>query len=282
MSGFEQSSKAYETVASAIRYIRSRAREQPTLDALAHHLGLSPGHLQRLFSEWAGISPKRFLQYLTKEHAKQALRASSDVLSTTFETGLSSPGRLHDLLVGCDAVSPGDVRTGGRGLTIRFGFAPTPFGTALVGSTERGVCHLRFMDAQDSKEALAQLRVEWPQAQTVEDEPKIRHVIDVVFGSARPAVPLHLMLRGTNFQIKVWEALMRVPNGVLVSYRQLAESVGVPKGARAVAGAVAANRVAVLIPCHRVIRESGELSRYRWGEERKAALIAWEAHGGSP
>lgn len=266
--------RTYETVAEAIRFVRGHARRQPALDEIARQVGLSPQHLQRVFSEWAGISPKRFLQFLTKEHAKALLRASRDVLSTAVEAGLSGPGRLHDLMVSCEALTPGEVGALGEGLVIRFGFAATPLGRIIAGVTPRGVCHLRFVS--DEGEATAALRAEWPRADFVADDAAAARLADGLFGTLMVAKPLSVLLRGTNFQIKVWEALMRVPPGQVVSYGDLAACVGSPRAQRSVGTALAGNAIAVLVPCHRVIRESGEVGEYRWGPERKAALIAWE------
>jgi AraC family transcriptional regulator of adaptative response/methylated-DNA-[protein]-cysteine methyltransferase len=265
---------AYETVAEAIRFVACHAREQPSLDAIARHVGLSPHHLQRVFSESAGISPKRFLQFLTKEHAKLLLRQSRDVLSTALESGLSSPGRLHDLMVSCEALTPGEVGALGEGLTIRFGFAPTPLGNIIAGITPRGVCHLRFVERE--REAIVELRSEWPNAECVRDDQAARGLAHRVFGPLSDPGSLSVLLRGTNFQIKVWEALMCVPSGYAVSYRDLAALAGSPKAHRSVGTVLANNRIAVLVPCHRVIRETGETGQYRWSAERKIALLAWE------
>ena len=271
----DEAARQYAAVARAIAYIRQHARRQPELADIAAAAGLSEFHLQRVFSAWAGVSPKRFLQYLTKEHARAALRDSRDVLGTALEAGLSGPGRLHDLMVSCEALTPGEIRSGGAGIEIRHGVAPTPLGDALFAWTRRGVCHLGFIDAGVDA-AIAVLREEWPAALFVTDAKGAMSLAGHVF----PAVPepgrLHLLLKGTNFQIKVWEALLRIPPAALASYRQVASSVGMPSAARAVGSAIAANRIACLIPCHRVIRKDGEVSRYRWGVERKLALLAWE------
>jgi len=265
---------AYETVAEAIRFVRGHARAQPSLDEIARHVGLSPQHLQRVFSEWAGISPKRFLQFLTKEHAKALLRQSRDVLAAAVESGLSGPGRLHDLMVSCEALTPGQVGALGEGLLIRFGSAATPLGRIVAGITPRGVCHLRF--AAPGSEAEAELRAEWPRAAFARDDAAVRALAERMFGAVAKPAPLSVLLRGTNFQIKVWEALMRIPPGQVMSYRDLAALAQAPNAQRAVGTALARNPVAVLVPCHRVIRESGDIGQYRWGPERKAALLAWE------
>lgn len=267
----------YQQVACAIAYLRQHVRSQPSLSELAHHLGMSEFHLQRLFSEWAGVSPKRFLQYLTKQYAKQALRSSADILSVALESGLSGSGRLHDLMVTCEAMSPGEIKRGGAGLTIQHGTAPTPFGDALMAWTPRGICHIGFVQAADPTDALAALKQDWPAAVFVQDQAHARQLAGTLFNTATPTQPLHLMLRGSNFQIKVWEALLDVAAGSTVSYSQLAKQLDMPGAQRAVGSAIAKNRIALLIPCHRVIRESGDSGHYHWGDDRKAALLAWEA-----
>lgn len=269
--------RQYETVARAIAYIRSHARRQPTLNEISASLGLSEFHLQRMFSEWAGVSPKRFLQYVTKQYAKRALRESADVLSVTLDTGLSSPGRLHDLMVTCEAMSPGEIKALGAGLEIRFGDAPTPFGNALIAWTPRGICHLGFVEGAAMAHAVAGLQQDWPAAVLVQDRQRALQLASEIFHAGPSTQALHLMLRGTNFQIKVWEALISVASGEIVSYTQLAQRAGIPQAHRSVATAIAKNSIALLIPCHRVIRESGEIGSYRWGPDRKAALLAWEA-----
>lgn len=268
--------RAYATVAKAIRFVRQNTASQPDLEQIAQHVGMSPFHLQRTFSAWAGVSPKRFLQYLTRQHARALLRAQHDVLATAHATGLSGPGRLHDLMVSCDAVTPGEVRALGAGLAITYGFAPTPFGTVIVGTTGRGVCHLQFLPSDNPAEAIRQLRSDWPSASLIKDDDSIAEIAGRVLSLTEPQ-PGRLLLRGTNFQIKVWEALLRIAPGHLVSYRTAAESIGHPRAQRAVGSALAQNRIALLIPCHRVIRENGDIGAYRWGSERKQALLAFEA-----
>jgi AraC family transcriptional regulator of adaptative response/methylated-DNA-[protein]-cysteine methyltransferase len=260
----------YQLVARAIAALA--AGPDTSLGELSSRLGVSEFHLQRVFGEWAGVSPKRFMQFISKERALAALRSENDVLSATLSAGLSSPGRLHDLMVSCEGVTPGEARAFGAGLRIRYGAHATALGPAFVGLTERGICHLRFTD--ETANPVAELREEWPEATLVEDPATARETLDAL---ARPRAPMRLWLKGTNFQIKVWEALLRVPEGELVSYSHLATVAGMPKAVRAVASAVAANPVAWLVPCHRVIRSSGVLGQYRWGPERKAALIGWEA-----
>jgi AraC family transcriptional regulator of adaptative response/methylated-DNA-[protein]-cysteine methyltransferase len=268
--------RQYAVVAQAIRYLRENALQQPTLAELAQAVHLSEHHLQRVFAAWAGISPKRFLQYLTKAYALQALREAQDVLSVAQASGLSGSSRLHDLMVSCEAMTPGEIKSGGAGVTLGWGQADTPFGAALAGWTERGLCYLAFLDG-DAALRQQELRAAWPAAQLVRDDREAQRLMDQVFPSTPQPGRLHLLLRGTNFQIKVWEALLRLPPGRRVSYTQLAGLAGTPKAQRAVGSALAANAIAYLIPCHRVIRESGDSGQYRWGGERKAAMLAWEA-----
>lgn len=265
----------YAAVARAIAYTRAHATRQPTLTEIAAAAGLSEFHLQRVFSAWAGLSPKRFLQYLTKEHARTALRESRDVLATALDAGLSGPGRLHDLMVSCEALTPGEIRAGGAGVVVRHGVAPTPLGDALFAWTPRGLCHLAFID-EGAGSALDRVREDWPAAEFRRDDAGALALAGQVFPAGPLPGRLHLLLKGTNFQIKVWEALLRIPPAALVSYRQVAASLGMPAASRAVGSAIAANHVAVLIPCHRVIRDDGTASGYRWGVERKLALHAWE------
>jgi AraC family transcriptional regulator of adaptative response/methylated-DNA-[protein]-cysteine methyltransferase len=238
---------------------------------------LSEHHFQRLFTRWAGVSPKRFLQYLTVEHAKSRLDAARSVLNLAGEVGLSGPGRLHDLFVTLEAMSPGEYKTGGAGLDIRYGIHRSPFGPALLATTTRGVCGLHFLDDEDTGVSL--LRKDWPHADLREDTAgttELAHRIFMPLFSAAPR-PLALLVKGTNFQVKVWQALLALSPGTVTTYRRLAQHIGAPRSARAVGNAVGANPVAWLIPCHRVIRESGNMTHYRWGPARKAAMLGWEA-----
>lgn len=270
------SNPAYETVAAAIRFVRSHAGAQPSLDEVARHVGLSASHLQRLFSDWAGISPKRFLQFLTKEHAKTLLRESRDVMSAALEAGLSGPGRLHDLMVQCEALTPGEIGSRGEGLMIHYGFADSPFGRLIIGNTARGVCHLRFVEAKQTPAEEAALHAEWPLAQFARNDAIAQQFVAGLFAPFAAPRPLRLLLRGTNFQIKVWEALLTIPAGRVLCYRDVASRIVSPNAQRTVGSALAKNTIAVLIPCHRVIRESGDVGMYRWGAERKHSLIIWE------
>jgi len=283
-----EQARQYDTVARAIVWLRAHAHEQPGLQALAEAMHQSPAHLQRVFSRWAGVSPKRFVQILTKEHAKALLRQPLDTLSAAADAGLSGPGRLHALLLACEAVTPAQWRSGGAGLVIGWGFGPSPFGRALLAWTDRGLCHLAFGQAvgqnvaQEAQppgdDALLQaLQQAWPRAALARDDAGATRRLQQVFARQPEPGRLHLVLRGTNFQVRVWEALMRTQPGEVLTYGELAQRIGAPRAARAVGSALAANTVGWLIPCHRVIRDSGEIGHYRWGAERKVAMLAWES-----
>jgi AraC family transcriptional regulator of adaptative response/methylated-DNA-[protein]-cysteine methyltransferase len=272
-------SSDYRTVADAIRFLREHHRAQPDLETVASAVGLSPFHFQRLFTRWAGVSPKRFLQFLTLDEARDRLRASEPVLEAAWSTGLSGAGRLHDLFVATIGTTPGEYKTGGQDLVIQFGLVETPFGTALLGFTHRGICHLAFLDDEDTdgRQAYSALRDAWPLSDLRENPGEARRLVQAIF--ARPlSFPggLSLHLKGTNFQLQVWEALLRIPPGAVTSYGRLARAMHRPGAARAVGSAVAMNPVAWLIPCHRVIREAGGLGGYRWGPIRKQTILAWE------
>jgi AraC family transcriptional regulator of adaptative response/methylated-DNA-[protein]-cysteine methyltransferase len=264
----------YARIARAIAFIAENAARQPSLDEIAAAVHTSPYHFQRLFTRWSGISPKRFLGYLTLDHAKRALAANVSVLDAALDTGLSGPSRLHDLFVALEAVTPGEFKARGVGLTIRYGIHDGPFGRFVVGMTERGICALEFGDSATTLTAQACLAQRWPLARLRRDQACTAAVADTLFSGG---AGLRLWCQGSNFQIKVWTALMRVPPGGLVSYRQLATATGQPTASRAVGNALARNPIAVLIPCHRVIRGTGLFDDYKWGAPRKRALIAWEA-----
>jgi len=265
----------YDRVAQAIDYLRDRAEQQPQLEEVADHVGLSPFHFQRLFTQWAGVSPKRFLQFLTVEHAKSLLHADSSVLDATYATGLSSPSRLYDLFVATEAVTPGEYKSGGAGIEIRYGFADTPFGRCLIATTPRGVVALAF--AADEDDATEALHRTWFGAVLQRDDGVAERIAADVFAFAhRPDAPLRLLLRGTNFQIRVWRALLEIPFGRVATYSSVAETVCTGDAARAVGNAVGANPLAYLIPCHRVIRAGGEPGGYRWGTSRKTNILGWE------
>ena len=281
--------KDYVRIESALRYLAERTEMQPTLADVADHVGLSEHHLQRVFTRWAGISPKRFLQFQTVESAKLLLRDSRSVLDTTYSTGLSSGGRLHDLFVTLEAVTPGEYKTGGAGLTITRGFHDTPFGEALVAITERGICGLSFV-VGDRLHALRELEARWPGATFLDSAVATSHVAGRVFGRLASGAtleegrgssitPLSVLVRGTNFQVRVWEALLRIPAGTVSTYEEIASSLGQPGATRAVGSAIGKNPVAYLIPCHRVIRKTGAFGSYHWGPERKVAMLMRESSG---
>lgn len=274
-----ESVQDYELVERAIRHLEENYQEQPSLEDLAAVVNVSPFHLQRVFARWAGISPKRFVQYLTVEHAKRVLTESRSVLEAAYDAGLSSPGRLHDLFVTVEAVTPGEYKQQGGGVKIAYGRHATPFGEALVATTERGVCALSFVNGGGWDGAVAELAQEWPEAELAERPEVTAPLAEAIFADVddRARRPLPVVLKGTNFQIKVWEALLRIPAGAICSYADVAQAIGEPKAARAVGGALNANTIAYLIPCHRVIRSSGVVSDYRWGHTRKQAMLGWEA-----
>jgi len=273
------SSDQYQRIARVIEQCIRQRTQQPGLASLAQAAGISEYHLQRLFSQWVGVSPKQFLKFLTKQDALRRLRHST-VLDTALECGLSGSSRLHDLLVTCEGVSPGEYQRQGQGLVIVWGVHATPFGQCLLAQTGRGVCKLAFFDsAEQQAQLLQELQEDWAQARLQEDTAATAATLGRIFPdqAVAPGQPLHLLLQGSPFQLKVWEALLRIPPGQVCSYQQVATAIGAPQSVRAVASAVARNHIGYLIPCHRVIRSSGEFSQYRWGETRKLALIGWEA-----
>ncbi len=274
LTDYKQSSEDYLRIEQAILYLENHYQEQPSLEQVASNIGLSEFHFQRLFTRWAGVSPKRFLQFLTKEGAKELLSRSENLLETTHQVGLSSLGRLHDLFVTTEAVTPGEFKTRGEGLSIRYGIHATPFGTCLIAVTERGICHLGFVQSSEG-DAIDNLVADWKNARMVEDSRSTAPLVSAIF-DANPGTPLHVHLRGTNFQLKVWEALLQVPTGSVTTYEGLAQRVGQPNASRAVGTAVGHNPIAVLIPCHRVIRKVGDFGNYRYGALRKKALLARE------
>jgi AraC family transcriptional regulator of adaptative response/methylated-DNA-[protein]-cysteine methyltransferase len=268
----------YARIEKALNYIADRVDEQPELDAVAAAIGLSPFHFQRLFTRWVGVSPKKFLQFLTLARAKDCLNASASVLDAAHEAGLSGPSRLHDLFLAHESVTPGEFKQRGEGLTISYGWAESPFGDCLILTTPRGICGLAFAGEDGRAAALADMRGRWPYADFVEDEAQIAQIGRAVFAPREnEAEKLKLVLYGSPFQIKVWEALLRIPQGALVSYDGLAAAIGATGAARAVGSAVGDNPISFLIPCHRVIRKSGAISHYHWGRPRKLAMIGWEA-----
>ena len=276
LTNFKELSEDYQRIEQAILYLENHHKDQPGLEEIAASVGLSEFHFQRIFTRWAGISPKRFLQFLTKENAKELLNKSENLLDTTLQVGLSSLGRLHDLFVTAEAVTPGEYKSRGAGLTIRYGIHPTPFGKCLIGVTDRGICHLGFVQTSEG-EAIDALVADWKEAKMIEDNRATAPLVTPIFLlNAREQTPLNLHLRGTNFQLKVWEALLNVPTGAVTTYQRLAAQIGQPTASRAVGTAVGHNPIAVLIPCHRVIRSLGEFGNYRYGAPRKMALLGWE------
>ena len=275
----------YERIARVIRYLDDHHHEQPNLDTLARQAELSPAHFHRMFAAWAGITPKDFVQCLTLKQAKAQLRAGHSVLDAALEAGLSGPGRLHDLCVSLTAASPGEWKQGGAGWTIAAGVADTPFGRCLIAKSPRGICHLAFVDEADAT-ALAELHEAWPGAKIARDDRAAARIAADIFAHAhndKPRRPLQAFVRGTAFQVRVWQALLSVQPGTLTSYGRLAAAIGEPSAARAVGTAVGRNPLAYLIPCHRVIRETGVMGDYRWGKIRKRAMLAWEsAHSHAP
>ena len=267
----------YARIETAIRYLDANFRKQPSLSEIAAQVHLSEYHFQRLFRRWAGITPKRFLQYLTAEHSRRLLRESRSVLEVSDANGLSSAGRLHDLLVGLHAVTPGELKTQGADLVIRYGFHPSPFGECLIAITGRGICALEFVETGSRTKALARLKSQW-QGATLRLQPRSTRPMAVrVFAAPHAADRCDLYVQGSNFQVKVWEALLRIPPGRVVTYEDMAARIGAPAATRAVASAIARNPVAFLIPCHRVIRKTGVFGEYRWGSARKQAMLGWEA-----
>lgn len=270
----------FAKIQQAIAYLLRTAHTQPSLATIANHFGLSPAYFQRLFRKWVGVSPKRFLQFLTADEAKRLLRMSVPVLDTAVQLGISGPGRLHDLLINCEGMTPGEYAQHGANRQFRFGVAESPFGHCLMGTTERGICHLQFVETKTCEAEIQLLHEKWRNANWLRDDDLPRKLAKTIFRKRAGEVLLHL--QGTNFQLKVWEALLRMPEQSLISYQDLARRIGEPDATRAVANAVGANPIAYLIPCHRVIRSSGALGGYRWGLERKAMMLAGEWLGQSP
>jgi AraC family transcriptional regulator of adaptative response/methylated-DNA-[protein]-cysteine methyltransferase len=263
-------------IAEAIGYVTEHYQDQPSLEEMAEAANLSPFHFQRVFKRWAGISPKRFLQYVTLTHAKRLLVDDASVLDAALDAGLSGPSRLHDLFVSCEAMTPGEFKSLGQNLVVRWGVHDGPLGRVLLGVTERGICWLSFV-AGDERAVIGEFQREWQGATLVRDQVVTEDYVRRGFELAeRPGEPLPLLLRGTNFQIKVWEALLRIPFGHLASYRAIAEAVGQPRAARAVGTAVGRNNIAWLIPCHRVILSTGVIHNYRWGTAQKHKLLTVE------
>jgi AraC family transcriptional regulator, regulatory protein of adaptative response / methylated-DNA-[protein]-cysteine methyltransferase len=269
----------YEIVRRAIAHIRGNWRAQPEIKAVAHAAGVSATELHHLFRRWCGLTPKAFLQALTLNHARELLRSSASVLDTAYEVGLSGPGRLHDLFVTHEAMSPGEWKAGGAGLTLTYGFHPSPFGTALVMTTPRGLAGLALADPGREQAALKDMRSRWPNARYLEDAAATAPVAQRIFNTAlwRKDQPLRVVLIGTDFEVRVWEKLLSIPMGQLTTYSDLAAKAGAPKAARAVGAAVGKNPICFVVPCHRVIGKSGDITGYHWGLTRKRAMLGWEA-----
>ncbi len=268
----------YDRIAEAISFISSRLSSQPTLDEMAAHLHLSPFHFQRLFCRWAGVTPKRFLQVLTLERAKQLLSEAKPLLEVSDTLGLSSGSRLYDHFIHLEAVTPGEYKKGGANVTIEYAVHDTPFGKAFIAITPRGISNFSFLEHAEIDGHLTDLNNKWPHATVRENRPRTLAVVNAMFGGGKkPDRPLSLYVSGTNFQISVWKALLQIPPATVTSYSQIATAIGHSNSARAVGLAVGANPVAFLIPCHRVIQQSGRLGGYHWGETRKHAIHAWEA-----
>ncbi len=279
LDAFDGPGGDYERVRRIIAFISERWREQPSLEAIAEHVGLSTTHVHHLFRRWAGLTPKAFLQAITLDNAKTLLAASASVLETTYELGLSGPARLHDLFVTHEAMTPGDWKSGGSGLAMAYGFHPSPFGEAIVVATDRGLAGLGFVDGGDRAAALADMRRRWPRADYAEDPeataPLARRVFDA--GAWRPDQPLRVVLIGTDFEVRVWRTLLGIPFGRAATYSDVAARIGSPKAARAVGAAVGRNPISFVVPCHRVLGRSGALTGYHWGLTRKQAILGWEA-----
>jgi AraC family transcriptional regulator of adaptative response/methylated-DNA-[protein]-cysteine methyltransferase len=269
----------YEVVRRAISHIRGHWREQPEIEAIAEAAGVTPSELHHLFRRWAGLTPKAFLQALTLDGARQLLRDSASVLDATYEVGLSGPGRLHDLFVTHEAMSPGEWKSGGEGLTLRYGFHPSTFGNALVMATDRGLAGLAFADPGKERAALADMKGRWAKAKYIEDMAFTAPVARRIFDSScwKPAEPLRVILIGTDFEVRVWDALLQIPMGRVTTYSNIAAKLRKPKAARAVGAAVGKNPISFVVPCHRVIGKAGDLTGYHWGLTRKRAMLGWEA-----
>lgn len=270
-------SRDFARIAKAIRYIDTHFREQPRLTTIASRAGLSEFHFNRLFRRWAGVTPKQYLAFVTGEEARGALATQSSVLDAAYSVGLSGPGRLHDLIVTLDAVTPGELKALGGGLTIRYGFTQTPFGDALLASTPRGLCHLAFVDVREREKAIEELRGRWRNAELVRDDARAYEFAKRIWSSQDgESAELRLHVAGTNFQLKVWQALLDRGARGHTTYSDLAAAIGAEGSARAVSNAVGANPVGWLIPCHNVLRRDGSLGGYHWGEDRKRAILAWD------
>jgi AraC family transcriptional regulator of adaptative response/methylated-DNA-[protein]-cysteine methyltransferase len=273
----QQSTTDYDRIAKAIDYIKDHFKTQPSLETIAAHAGLSPFHFQRLFTEWAGVSPKKFLQYTSLDFAKKLLKEDQATLfDTAYEAGLSGASRLHDLFISIEGMTPGDYKNGGEQLAINYQFAESPFGPLIIASTGKGICHTAFAD--DKTKAIAALQQVFPNASYREESDALQQQALKIFSDDWKELPkIKLHLKGTAFQLKVWETLLKIPSGKLTSYGSIAKHIQKPLASRAVGTAIGDNPVAFLIPCHRVIQASGLFGEYHWGATRKTAMIGWEA-----
>lgn len=267
----------YNRIEKAIHFIEENFQNQPSLKEVADHVALSEFHFNRLFSKWAGTSPQRFMRFLTKEFAKEKLAQSDNLLDATFESGLSSTSRLHDLFVNYEAMTPAEFKSKGEGLTIHYGIHETPFGECLISVTGRGITDLRFLENEDKEEVIQELKEDFAKAEIIFDNNFTKPFIEQIFyETVHTDSPVTLLLRGTNFQIKVWEALLKIPFGQMVSYDTIAQTIGQPTAQRAVGTAIGSNRLGYIIPCHRVLQKVGGIGGYRWGTTRKKAILGWE------
>jgi len=274
----DQETYNYEKIAKAIEFITTNVKQQPSLFEVAEEVSISQFHFQRLFSEWAGVSPKKFLQYITADYLKGKIKESSNLVELAESAGLSSQSRVYDLFTGIEAVTPQEFKSSGRGLDIKYGFHQSPFGECFLAITERGICAMAFVDEQSRDQQLILLAKKWHFATIQQDAIATENYLNKIFQPHLSTLgKLPLLVQGTNFQLKVWEALLAIPQGSVTTYQQIAESIGNPRAVRAVGTAIGDNPIAYLIPCHRVIRKEGLLGEYRWGSTRKKALIGWEA-----
>lgn len=274
-----ETNPTYQQIARSIEFLTDNFRQQPTLADVADQANLSEYHFQRLFSDWAGVSPKKFLQYLTLDFAKERLRTGLTLAEAADEAGLSGTGRLHDLFVVLEGVTPGQFKQAGEGLTIRYAVFESPFGPYLLGMIGDKICKLEFLDEAEPTDQLSiasRFSFEWPEARLTADAVALRPLADTIFTETERK-PLRVLVKASPFQLKVWEALLRIPEGQVVSYDQIAAAIGMPSASRAVGTAIGSNPVGYLIPCHRVIRKTGLFGNYRWGTTRKTALLGWEA-----
>ena len=276
---YSQQSEDFQRIEKAIKFIEANFKSQPSLDQITKSVHLSKYHFQRLFKRWAGISPIQFMQFITLDYTKERLIESRSLLDTALDAGLSGPSRLHDLFITFEAMTPGDFKKQGSGLRISYGVCDSPFGECLLATTQRGICYFGFVESGKRSETLGQLFDTWPGSEFIENPTAVCPIVNDIFKIDRQksAHPFNLQIKGTNFQINVWKALLNIPEGCVVSYQDVASYIGHPKAFRAVAHAIAINPVAYLIPCHRVIAKSGKIHQYRWGSSRKKALIGWEA-----